>query len=154
MIKLKDEINKNGFEYEREKKALEAIETIFSLVGTKDFAGLRRLTKTKLGSAMLDLAECYGEFTNGSMADWHWSQNRDGEIIRYARKFNPEVPIVPKDFQKENMYYILENYNGSFYTEGIANDEFPSLQAAEKKLQALKELQPEGKYFIVTRLQA
>ena len=98
MIKLKEEINKNGFEYEREKKALEAIETIFSLVGTKDFAGLRRLTKTKLGSAMLDIAECYGEFTNGSMANWHWSTNRDGEIIRYARKFNPEAPIVPKDF--------------------------------------------------------
>ena len=52
------------------------------------------------------------------------------------------------------MYYILEDYNGSFYTECIANGEFPNLQAAEKKLQALKELQPKGKYFIVTRLQA
>jgi len=51
-------------------------------------------------------------------------------------------------------YYILENYNGSFYTEGIANDEFPSLQAAEKKLQALKDLKPKGKFFIVTRVQA
>jgi len=52
------------------------------------------------------------------------------------------------------MYYILENYHGHFYTEGMANDEFPSLQAAEKKLQALQELKPEGKYFIVTRVQA
>ena len=52
------------------------------------------------------------------------------------------------------MYYILENCHGSFYTEAIANDEFPSLQAAEKKLQALKDLKPEGKYFIVTRVQA
>ena len=47
------------------------------------------------------------------------------------------------------MYYILENYHGQFYTESMANDEFSSLQAAEKKLQALKELKPEGKYFIV-----
>ena len=47
---------------------------------------------------MLDIAECYGEFTNGSMADWHWSTNRDGEIIRYSRKFDPSAPIVPKDF--------------------------------------------------------
>ena len=53
------------------------------------------------------------------------------------------------------MYYILENCgSGHFYTEGMANGEFPSLQAAEKKLQALKDLKPEGKYFIVTRVQA
>ena len=52
------------------------------------------------------------------------------------------------------MYFILEDVHNSFYTEAIANDQFPSLQAAEKKLQALEELKPEGKYFIVTRVQA
>ena len=52
------------------------------------------------------------------------------------------------------MYFILENCSGSFYTEALANDQFPSLQAAEKKLEALEELKPEGKYFIVTRVQA
>ena len=52
------------------------------------------------------------------------------------------------------MYYILENYHGHFYTEGMANGQFSSLQAAEKKLQALEELKPEGKFFIVTRVQA
>ena len=52
------------------------------------------------------------------------------------------------------MYFILEEQHEKFYTEPMANHEFPSLQAAEKKLQALKELQPRGKYFIVTRLQA
>jgi len=52
------------------------------------------------------------------------------------------------------MYYILEKYHDSFYTEAMANDEFPSLQAAEKKLQALKELKPEGKYFIVCNVGA
>ena len=51
-------------------------------------------------------------------------------------------------------YYILEEQHGRFYTETMANHEFPSLQAAEKKLQALKELQPKGNYFIVTRVQA
>tara|TARA_Y100000310_G_C20058551_1_gene523876 strand:+ start:337 stop:501 length:165 start_codon:yes stop_codon:yes gene_type:complete len=51
-------------------------------------------------------------------------------------------------------YYILEDVHNSFYTEAIANDEFSSLQAAEKKLQALKELKPKGNYFIVTRVQA
>ena len=52
------------------------------------------------------------------------------------------------------MYYILEDVHNSFYTEALANEEFPSLQAAEQKLQALKELKPKGKYFIVTRVQA
>ena len=52
------------------------------------------------------------------------------------------------------MYFILEEQHDSFYTEVMANGEFPSLQAAEKKLQALKELKPGGKWFIVTRLQA
>ena len=53
------------------------------------------------------------------------------------------------------MYYILENCgHDHFYTEGMANGEFPSLQAAEKKLQALKDLKPKGKFFIVTRVQA
>ena len=53
-----------------------------------------------------------------------------------------------------NKYYILEKQYESIYTESIANQEFPSLQAAEKKLQALKELKPKGDYFIVTRVQA
>ena len=52
------------------------------------------------------------------------------------------------------MYFILEDVHNSFYTEAIANDQFSSLQAAEKKLQALKELKPKGEYFIVTRVQA
>ena len=47
------------------------------------------------------------------------------------------------------MYYILYKQYDSFYTESMANGEFSSLQAAEKKLQALKELKPKGKYFIV-----
>ena len=52
------------------------------------------------------------------------------------------------------MYYILEKQYEMIFTESIANQEFPSLQAAEKKLAALKELKPKGKYFIETRVQA
>ena len=51
-------------------------------------------------------------------------------------------------------YYILENCSDHFYTEGMANGQFSSLQAAEKKLQALKELKPEGKYFVVCNVGA
>ena len=98
MQRLKEEVYKVGFANERQEKAVKAIEQIFSLVATRDFHGMHLLTKTKLGSAMLDLAEVYGEFTEGSMADWHWSTNRDGEIIRYSRDFDPNQPIIPKDF--------------------------------------------------------
>ena len=47
------------------------------------------------------------------------------------------------------MYYILEKHYDRVYAASIKDHEFPSLQAAEKKLAALKELKPEGKYFIV-----
>ncbi len=98
MKRLREEVKNAGFTYEREDKAVKAIEEIFSLVGSRDFAGLRKLTRTKLGSAMLDLAEVYGEFTEGSMADWHWATNPStGEIFRYSRKFDPNQPIIPKD---------------------------------------------------------
>jgi hypothetical protein len=99
MQRLKEEVYKVGFAHERQDKAVKAIEQIFNLVATRDFDGMHLLTKTKLGSAMLDLAEVYGEFTEGSMADWHWSTNRDGEIIRYSRRFDPNQPIIPKDFK-------------------------------------------------------
>ena len=97
MKRLRKQINEAGFHNNREDKAVKAIEEIFSLVATRDFDGMHLLTKTKLGSAMLDLAEVYGEFTEGSMADWHWSTNSDGEIIRYSREFDPNQTITPKN---------------------------------------------------------
>jgi len=51
------------------------------------------------------------------------------------------------------MYYILEKCHSHVYAASIKNHEFPSLQAAEKKLQALRELGDE-KWFIVKRVQA
>ncbi len=52
------------------------------------------------------------------------------------------------------MYYILENQYNRFYTEAMANHEFPSLQAARDKLQALQTLAPGRNFFIVSKLQA
>ena len=80
VIKL---INEMTFEYEKEEKALKAIEAIFSLVASRDRRGLRRLARTKMGSAFLDIAEEYGENVNGTMAVWHF----DKEGKRYARRF-------------------------------------------------------------------
>ena len=98
MKRLRKQINEAGFHNNREDKAVKAIEEIFSLVATRDFDGMHLLTKTKLGSAMLDLAEVYGEFTECTMADWHWATNPStGEIFRYSRKFDPNQPIIPKD---------------------------------------------------------
>ena len=98
MKRLKEEVYKVGFAHERQDRAVKAIEEIFSLVATRDFDGMHLLTKTKLGSAMLDLAEVYGEFTECTMADWHWATNPStGEIFRYSRKFDPNQPIIPKD---------------------------------------------------------
>ena len=98
MKRLRKQINEAGFYNNREDKAVKAIEDIFSLVATRDFDGMRILAKTKLGSAMLDLAEVYGEFTECTMADWHWATNPStGEIFRYSRKFDPNQPIIPKD---------------------------------------------------------
>ena len=76
-------INDMSFEYEKEEKALKAIEAIFSLVASRDMRNLKRLSRTKIGSAFLDIAEEYGESVNGAMADWRF--NKDGE--RFARRF-------------------------------------------------------------------
>ena len=55
--------------------------------------------------------------------------------------------------RKEKMYYILEKHYNRVFAAPLKNHEFQSLQAAEKKLQALKELGDE-EWFIVTRVQA
>jgi hypothetical protein len=95
MKDLRKLINRMGFEYEREEKAIKAIEAIFNLVASRDFNGMHKLTETKLGSAFLDIAEEYGANTEETMADWHWTEI-DGSIIRYSRPF-----ITSKDLDKE-----------------------------------------------------
>jgi hypothetical protein len=54
MKDLRKLINRMGFEYEREEKAIKAIEAIFNLVASRDFNGMHKLTETKLGSASTD----------------------------------------------------------------------------------------------------
>ena len=90
MKKLKQLINEMGFEYEREEKAIKGIEAIFSLVASRDFSGMKKLSQTKMGSAFLDIAEEYGANTECTMADWHWYENKDGEIVRYSKPFLKE----------------------------------------------------------------
>ena len=90
MKKLKQLINEMGFEYEREEKAIKGIEAIFSLVASRDFSGMKKLSQTKMGSAFLDIAEEYGANTECTMADWHWYKNKDGEIVRYSKPFLKE----------------------------------------------------------------
>ena len=91
MKKLRQLINEMGFEYEREEKAIKGIEAIFSLVASRDFSGMRKLSQTKMGSAFLDIAEEYGANTECTMADWHWYENEDGKIVRYSKPFSKEV---------------------------------------------------------------
>jgi len=90
MKKLKTLINEMGFAYEREEKVIEAIELIFSVVASRDFYGMRKLTETKLGSAFLDIAEEYGANTECTMADWHWYKDESGKIVRYSKPFKKE----------------------------------------------------------------
>mgnify|MGYP003658264692 FL=1 len=90
MKELKKLINEMSFEYEKEEEAIKGIEAIFRLVASRDFDGMKKLSKTKLGSAFLDIAEEYGANVEGTMADWHWYKNEDGEIIRYSKPFSKE----------------------------------------------------------------
>ena len=82
MKELKKLINEMSFEYEKEEEAIKGIEAIFD--------GMKKLSKTKLGSAFLDIAEEYGANVEGTMADWHWYKNEDGEIIRFSKPFSKE----------------------------------------------------------------
>ena len=89
MKKLRELINNIGFEYEREDKAVKAIEIIFNLVASRDFRGIKKLSQTKLGSAFLDIAEEYGANTSCTMAEWHWYEDSNGKIVRYSKEFLP-----------------------------------------------------------------
>jgi hypothetical protein len=47
MKELKKLINEMAFEYEREEKAIKGIEAIFRLVASRDFSGMKKLSKQK-----------------------------------------------------------------------------------------------------------
>ena len=61
MQKVRSEINKLTFEYDREDRALKAIEKIYILVCSRDSWSISKMEKTKLGRAFIDIAEFYGE---------------------------------------------------------------------------------------------
>ena len=61
MQKVRSEINKLTFEYDREDRALKAIEKIYTLVCSRDSWSISKMEKTKLGRAFIDIAEFYGE---------------------------------------------------------------------------------------------
>jgi hypothetical protein len=59
--KLKQKINAHSFEWDREERLAKAMADIFRLVGSRDFTNLRNFQTTKLGNAILDIAEEYAE---------------------------------------------------------------------------------------------
>ena len=63
--KLKQKINAHSFEWDREERLANAMNDIFRLVGSRDFTNLRKFQTTKLGNAILDIAEEYAETQTG-----------------------------------------------------------------------------------------
>ena len=101
MKKLRELINNIGFEYEREDKAVKAIEIIFNLVASRDFRGIKKLSQTKLGSAFLDIAEEYGANTSCNRAEWHFYKDSNGKIVEYSKEFKADNKLDDLGFKKE-----------------------------------------------------
>lgn len=58
---VREKIQEITFEYDREDRALKAIEKIYTLVCSRDSWSISKMEKTKLGRAFIDIAEFYGE---------------------------------------------------------------------------------------------
>jgi len=63
MSLVREKIQGITFEYDREDRALKAIEKIYMLVCSRDSWSISKMEKTKLGRAFIDIAEFYGENT-------------------------------------------------------------------------------------------
>lgn len=61
MSLVREKINEITFEYDREDRALKAIESIYTLCCSRDGWSVSKMEKSKLGRAFLDIAEVYGE---------------------------------------------------------------------------------------------
>lgn len=61
MMKVRKAINDITLEYDREDRALKAIEEIYRLVCSRDYRSISIMNATKLGKAFIDIAEEYGE---------------------------------------------------------------------------------------------
>ena len=58
---VREKINQLTFEYDREDRALKAIEKIYTLVCSRDCRSIEIMEKSKLGEAFILIAEFYGE---------------------------------------------------------------------------------------------
>ena len=64
MAGFRKKINEDTtFVHDREDRALDAIEKIFILCCSRDHSKLEKMDQTKVGRALLDIAEFYGENT-------------------------------------------------------------------------------------------
>ena len=77
--KLKQKINAHSFEWDREERLAKSMEDIFRLVGSRDFTNLRNFQTTKLGNALLDIAEEYAQTQTGLIKDFRGFDNASGK---------------------------------------------------------------------------
>ena len=73
--KLKQKINDHSFEFDRMERLANSMEDIFRLVGSRDFTNLRQFQTTKLGNAILDIAEEYAQTQTGLIKDFNIINN-------------------------------------------------------------------------------
>jgi hypothetical protein len=73
--KLKQKIRNHSFEFDRMERLAKSMEDIFRLVGSRDFSNLRHFQTTKLGNALLDIAEEYSETQIGLIKDFRTFAN-------------------------------------------------------------------------------
>ena len=77
--KLKQKINDHSFEWDRMDRLAASMKDIFKLVGSRDFTNLRKFQTTKLGNALLDIAEEYAETQTGLIKDFRGFANKSGK---------------------------------------------------------------------------
>jgi hypothetical protein len=73
--KLKTKIKEHSFEFDRMERLSNSMEDIFRLVGSRDFSNLRLFQTTKLGNALLDIAEEFAITQTGLIKDFRTFAN-------------------------------------------------------------------------------
>ena len=72
---LKNKIIEHSFEFDRMETLAKCMADISRLVGSRDFSNLRYFQKTKLGNALLDIAEEYAKTQIGLIKDFRTFAN-------------------------------------------------------------------------------
>ena len=90
--KLKTKIKDHSFEFDRMERLAKSMEDIFKLVGSRDFSNLRFFQTTKLGNAILDIAEEFAITQTGLIKDFRTFANTgklpEGDPINETLKKN------------------------------------------------------------------